>query len=188
MLLHADCEWTVVSLCRGSDPDRAPRFARAMGMFGATFAMGDLDDGPTQEPLPPASVAEAVLGLAPARRFTVVLTHSLRGEYTRHRRHEEVGRAVGALWLDGGLAADALWQFAYDDGGGGHMPRAIAGAHLVIDLPAGVAAEKRRIIREVYGFGEDSFEARTTPPTEAFWCFGSAAEYERWHGEEGLPS
>lgn len=46
ILLHPDCKWTVISLCRKSDPDRAPKFFRAVAELNATGVMGDLDDGP----------------------------------------------------------------------------------------------------------------------------------------------
>jgi LmbE family N-acetylglucosaminyl deacetylase len=173
MLMNPAARWTVLCLCRASDADRAPRFAHAM------------DHGPEQEPLPPKLVRDAVTELLPARAFPLVVTHSPRGEYSRHRRHEEVGRAVAFLWRHGALKADALWEFAYDDGGRRHLPRATPGAHRTIHLPAGVAEEKGRIIREVYGFPDGSFEARTTPTTEAFWCFDSPAAYERRRRGEG---
>jgi hypothetical protein len=34
--------------------------------------------------------------------------------------------------------------------------------------------EKRRLITDVYGYGIDSWEARTAPHEEGFWCFDSA--------------
>ena len=37
---------------------------------------------------------------------------------------------------------------------------------------ADIWQKKYSIITEVYGFGADSFEARTTPHQEAFWIFG----------------
>jgi hypothetical protein len=33
--------------------------------------------------------------------------------------------------------------------------------------------DKRRMITETYGFGLDSWEARSTPREEGFWCFDS---------------
>ena len=123
ILTHPECRWCVVGLCRAGDPDRAPRFRRALSALGATGALGDLDDGPDQAPLAGPAVEEAVLSLlGRGASLGVVLTHGPRGEYTRHRRHEEVSRAVTALWMDGRLRADALWMFAYEDGGGACLP------------------------------------------------------------------
>jgi len=168
LLLHPDYAWTVVTLTRGSDPDRAPRFRQATACYRATGIMGDLDDGPGQDPLHPHEVEQALLDLLPARRYDLVLTHGLAGEYTRHRRHEEVARAVLALRESGQLAMGALWLFAYHDGGGRHPPRAVDDPDIRTVLPREVWERKYEIITGVYGFGPDSFEARVTPREEAF--------------------
>ena len=158
----------VACLCRGRDPDRAPRFRRVLDRLGARGAMGDLDDGPDQDPLPEGQVRALILDLLPGRDFDLILTHSAQGEYTRHRRHEETAAAVRALWRDGTLRTGALWSFAYEDGGGTRLPRAEAGASLCFPLPEAVWAEKYRLIREEYNYAESSWEARTTPRSEAF--------------------
>lgn len=171
MLLHPDCQWTVVTLCRKSDPDRAPRFFEALKKFKAKGAMGDLDDGPEQVPLSSREVQDYILELLPSDRFDLIFTHSLRGEYTRHLRHEEVAKAVLALRRNGMLHCRELLTFAYEDGGGTYLPRTIKDADLTIRLPEHMWRRKYDIITEVYGFAPDSFEARTTPREEAFWRF-----------------
>ena len=50
----------------------------------------------------------------------------------------------------------------------------MSSADLIVDLPKDIWQQKYRIITEVYGFGPDSFEARTTPRREAFRRFGPA--------------
>jgi len=186
ILTHRDWRWTVVSLCRASDPDRSPRFFQALDALGASGAMADLDDGPDQTPLDPRDVEETILSLLPEGRVDLVLSHSRLGEYTRHSRHEEVGRAVLALWADGRLDADAVWAFAYEDGRGARLPQAVPHADRVEELAEPVWREKYRIITAVYGFGPESFEARATPRAEAFWCFDSPAAARRWMNEKGL--
>jgi len=171
MLLHPEWSWEVVTLCRASDPDRAPRFARALERLGASGRLGDLDDGPDQAPLDASIVEKTVLSLLSATCYNFIVTHGDRGEYTRHRRHEETARAVMSLWRSGRLRADALWQFAYDDAEGAQLPRAVEHADRCTALEDNVWAAKYAVITEVYGFAPDSFEARTTPHAEAFWCF-----------------
>ena len=77
-LLLSHPEWSifVAVLCRGGDPDRAPRLVRALARLGVQGAIGDLDDGPDQAPQGVATVAEAVLALLPARDYDLILTHS----------------------------------------------------------------------------------------------------------------
>ena len=87
ILMHPECEWTVVTLCRKSDPDRAPKFFRAIEKLNATGAMGDLDDGPEQRPLTSRQVQHEILQNLPSNRYDLIITHGLNGEYTRHLRH-----------------------------------------------------------------------------------------------------
>jgi len=171
MLMYPESRWTVVTVCRRSDPDRAPKFFRALERLNATGAMGDLDDGPEQPLLRARDVQNAILDLLPAGPFDLIITHGLWGEYTRHRRHEETGKAVLALWNGGRLAAGQVWRFAYEDGDGKYLPRARQDADSRTRLSDEIWQKKYDIITGIYGFGLDSFEARTTPHEEAFWCF-----------------
>jgi len=173
MLMHPDCQWTVVTLCRKSDPDRAPKFFEALKEFNAGGKMGDLDDGPEQTPLSSREVQGYIMELLPSERFDLIFTHSTRGEYTRHLRHEEVARAVLALSRNDMLHCRELFTFAYQDGGGKHLPRTIKDADLTIEIPQQIWKRKYDVITSIYGFAQDSFEARTTPKQEAFWRFGS---------------
>ena len=187
VLMHQGWQWTVVSLCRGGDRDRAPRFLRAVQELGGMEKMGNLDDGPEQLPLDETEVQQVLLSLLPSEHFDLILTHSPYGEYTRHRRHEETSQAVVALWEKGLIGADEVWMFAYEDsgkGGGDDLPRAIKTAHLMVHLPEEIWWGKYRTITEIYGFGPESYEARITPREEAFWCFRSPIEFQKWLSTE----
>lgn len=180
MLSQPRWHWYVASLTRRSDPDRAPRFARALTCLGACGEMADLDDGPGQQPLDRELLQQTVLSLLPPIRFSLVLTHGPQGEYTRHRRHEETSAAVAELWRRGAIDAGSLWFFAYDDGGGRHLPRAHPSADLRHALPETLRRKKLGIITKVYGFAPDSWEARAAPPEEGYWCFDSPRALEVW--------
>lgn len=174
ILSHSDWRWWIVTLCRASDPDRAPKFRRVLEFLDADGEMADLDDGPDQKPLDDDLLCQSVQRLLHGRQFDLLITHGPRGEYTRHRRHEECCRAIAALWENGRIQARELWLFAYEDGGGAHLPQVMDGADLLFTLDDGVWREKRRLITELYGFAEDSWEARCTPREEGFWIFRSA--------------
>jgi len=170
MLMHPEVSWTVVTICRKSDPDRAPRFFKALRKLNATGCMADLDDGPEQTPLDNAEIQETVMLLLPPEKYDLIITHGKSGEYTRHLRHEETARAVLALCGSNRLRTERLWTFAYEDDNRRYLPRAIEQADLLIKLTDEIWQEKYNIITNIYGFNEYSFEARTTPGIEAFWC------------------
>jgi LmbE family N-acetylglucosaminyl deacetylase len=174
MLMHPDAKWTVATICRKSDADRAPKFFKALEEFGASGYMGDLDDGPEQNALDSGEVQRTIMELLPSDRFDIVITHSSAGEYTRHLRHEETAKAVMRLWKSERLSAGQVWSFAYEDGGGKYLPRADSEADLQIDLPGYIWQKKYDIITKIYGFSRDNFEAKTTPRREAFWRFGAS--------------
>jgi len=187
--LLAERHWSLFigCACRGNDADRAPKFQRILKQFDARGAMADLDDGPDQLPLSDESVERALLEYLPSRHFDRILTHSPRGEYTRHRRHEEVARAVLRLWLRGTLAAAELWLFAYDDEGGSRLPRVIANADIVRQLPHDLWQRKHRLITEDYGFDPSSWEARVTPPSEGFFRVTTAEHARAWLAQPHTP-
>jgi LmbE family N-acetylglucosaminyl deacetylase len=169
ILMHPETAWTVVALCRQSDRDRAPKFFKALDVLGASGRIGDLDDGPRQVPLEQADVRHAVLSLVGDNDSDLILTHSVDGEYTRHRRHEEAGRAVLALWDAGRLHSHELWAFAYGDEDGQTAVNALPGADIFTRLPANIWERKRNVVSQVYGFAPGSFEMRAALPEEAFW-------------------
>jgi LmbE family N-acetylglucosaminyl deacetylase len=170
----------VVSACRASDSDRAPKFFKVLEQLGAQGSMADLDDGPEQTPLPDEAIEQALLGALASQAFDRILTHSPLGEYTRHVRHEEVARAVLRLWQSGRLSAPELWLFAYEDDAGRRLPSAIESADVVHELPAEIWARKRLLITDSYGFPAESWEARVTPRREAFFRLESRAEVAPW--------
>jgi LmbE family N-acetylglucosaminyl deacetylase len=169
MLANRQIDWTILTLCRKSDPDRAPKFFRAAAEYNATGIMADLDDGPEQSPLAGAEIQRTILDNLLKRNFDLILTHSPKGEYTRHLRHEETSEAVLSLWKTDLLKAENLLMFAYEDGGGKYSPKPVKNADVAMTLAKNVLKTKREIIINIYGFSPDSFEAKAVSNTEAFW-------------------
>ena len=177
---HADWNWYVVSLCRGSDKDRAPKFFKALKIFGAEGNMGNVDDGPEQLPLDENEIKDTILSLLNRKIYDLIITHDPAGEYTRHLRHEETSRAVIHLWNDRLLNANELWTFAYDDDGGAIPPRAKKSADIYFRLPESLWKKKYDIITGNYGFPEDGFEAKATTRDEAFCQFTKTTDAINW--------
>ncbi len=180
ILSQPSWRWFILSLCRASDLDRAPKFFQALKILGAEGKMSDLDDGLEQIPLTKSEIENAILQSLPDMHFDLIISHSPAGEYTRHRRHEEIGEAVIALWHRGGIQADELWMFAYEDGGKRYRPQPIKTAPIYESLPEDIWEKKYDIITSTYGFPRHGFEAETTPRAEAFWRFTTSIDAYHW--------
>nr|WP_321520278.1 PIG-L family deacetylase [uncultured Macellibacteroides sp.] len=174
MLEHPLNNWFVVCICRASDPERASRFKNALVMLNAQGAMGDLDDGPDQHPLDEKVLENEILRLLSETHYDLIITHDSAGEYTKHLRHEEVNKAVVTLWHERKITASELWTFAYEDGNKAYFPKAKKNAAIFELLSEKIWLRKYKLITDTYGFDKDSWEAETTPLSEAFWQFKDA--------------
>ncbi len=180
ILSHPTWNCFIVSVCRGNDTDRAPKFYNALKVLESEGIMGDLDDGPNQNPLDEEEVERTILDLLPKKHYDLIFSHNPKGEYTRHMRHEEVSRAVINLWNNGKISADELRTFAYEDGNKKYHPRADKNAAINRKLTKRIWMRKYSILTETYGFKKDSWEARTTPKEEAFWQFTNSFIAKKW--------
>jgi LmbE family N-acetylglucosaminyl deacetylase len=186
ILSHPLWRFYIISLCRASDTNRAPKFRRALEVFKAEGRMGDLDDGPEQYPLDEKEVEQTIIGMLPDKHFDLIISHNPNGEYTRHLRHEEVGRAVIRLWASVKITGSLLWTFAYEDGGKKYNPKPIESANIYRVLTKHIWLRKYSIITETYGFEKKSFEALTTPRAEAFWQFTNPVDAQNWLKNGGV--
>jgi len=180
ILSHPDWKWFIVCLCRGNDEDRSSRFYNVLKILKSEGIIGDLDDGPEQKPLKENEVKQAILKLLPAKHFDLIISHNPNGEYTRHLRHEEVGKAVIKLWNAGEISTSELWAFAYTDHNKKHYPEADENSSRSRLLTKRIWLRKYRIITETYGFEKGGFEAETTPKTESFWQFTDPSVAKKW--------
>jgi LmbE family N-acetylglucosaminyl deacetylase len=188
ILSHPSWNCFIVCLCRGSDADRAARYYNALKILKAEGIMGDLDDGPEQKPLEENEVEQTILKLLPAIYFDLIITHNPNGEYTRHIRHEETGKAVINLWNAGKILTSILWAFAYTDDNKKHFPKAEENADICRTLMKRIWHRKYSIITETYGFEKNGFEAQTTPREESFWQFNDRVAAKKWlHQFENKP-
>lgn len=186
ILSHPFWNVYIISLCRASDTDRAPKFKEVLKVLKAEGRMGDLDDGPDQDPLDEKEVEETIIGLFPPQHFDLIISHNPNGEYTRHLRHEEVSKAVIKLWSAGKITGNILWTFAYEDGGRKYSPKPIQSANIYHVLTKHIWLRKYRTITETYGFEKNSFEAVATPRAEAFWQFANPADAQKWLNNGGV--
>jgi LmbE family N-acetylglucosaminyl deacetylase len=168
MLQRPQWDWTVVCLSRASDPDRRGKFDRVCEHLGATGVIFDLDDSPELAPIRSREdIGRPVLDAIGRQIWHVVLTHGSDGEYG-HPRHVDVHREVMALAKEGLLECSHLWCFAYRAENPAGSCRPACDAEALLDLTAEVLAEKRRIVRDMYGYPEDGFEVQACISPEAF--------------------
>jgi len=176
ILSHPSWKCFIICLCRKDDLERATKFYKALQVLKSEGIMGDLDDGPDQKPLDGHEIEDVVMDLLPQRNFDLIISHNPSGEYTRHIRHEEVGKAIIKLWQTGKICANELWTFAYEDGHKKYNPLPDGNASIYHRLTKHIWLRKYRIMTETYGFESNSWEAETTPLAEAFWQVGNDCE------------
>jgi LmbE family N-acetylglucosaminyl deacetylase len=186
ILGHPSWKFLIISLCRASDTNRAPRFLEALNILRAEGKMGDMDDNPEQKPLDENEVQHTILQLLPQKYFDLIITHNPNGEYTKHIRHEEVSKAVIKLWHTGKISTHELWTFAYEDGGKEYYPKPIETASISRILSKRIWLRKYSIITETYKFEKGSFEAETAPRAEAFWQFSNSYDALKWLKNPGI--
>lgn len=169
ILRHCNWDWHILSLTRADDPDRAARFRQAARRLRAEAAICNLDDSsPMLAPLSPDldEIKERVSSHTPDD-IDLVFTHGRDGEYTSHRRHEQVSRAVREMVGCGELSGRLL-LFGYDDCGGKHAPRPSRNADIRLALSPEEFTLKQDIVRSIYGFPPGSFEYEASGNIEAF--------------------
>ena len=191
ILMYPDAKWTIVSLCRGSDSDRAPKFKKVCSHLGARGVIHDMEDEGVMNIRDSVPVMRRVLLSMLSSKFyneiatpsdvhrgarndgrggfTHVFTHGYNGEYG-HPRHKGVYRAVKKMVDIGELKADRLFYFAYEFPERAFVPRAKKSADIYINLSKDIHNEKKRIVNELYGFTKQSFEFESCGRVEAFSC------------------
>ncbi len=168
ILRHPDWEWTVLSLCRGDDPDRSPKFKAVCPQLRATGIISDLNDSePLLEINPGREIGPRIVGAIGETAWDLCLTHGRNGEYG-HRRHKEVHGEVVRLIEEGMLQCEELWTFAYECDTVTKPCRPASWADIFVELAEKELAEKRRIVQEEYGYGKDSFEVMACISPEVF--------------------
>jgi hypothetical protein len=171
ILQHLDRQWTVLSLCRQDDSDRRPKFEKVCNLLGIVGHIFDLNDSNPLRPIDFEDIAKIIRKTISVRAWDMCFTHGTNGEYG-HMRHKQVGSTVSRLAKSGDLICKNLWRFAYDCNADNGACSPLPTADKLIHLSTGQLSEKRRIVREIYGYSEDSFEVRACISPEAFQSVG----------------
>ena len=161
-------DWTVLSLSRADDEDRCPKFRRVCDLLGVKGHISDLEDGnPLQSINCDKEIGGRVAEHLAMTPWDLCITHGCNREYG-HQRHKETHAEILNLIRDGILEGGELWTFAYNCDTQTKTCRVATQADIIVELSEDVLEEKRRIIRDVYGYSEDSFEFSACISPEGF--------------------
>lgn len=168
MLKYRNVRWTILSLCRSEDPDRAPKFKRVARLYRARAIISDLEDEGIlniAESVP--EIEKRVKDALKTRCFDYLFTHGYTGEYG-HPRHKGVHRAIVRLMRTQRLAAKNFFTFAYRPNSSEQFAVPDRYAEYRVTLTKELLETKRNAIHALYGFPTRSFEYRSANSTETF--------------------
>lgn len=160
-------DWTIFSLCRKNDIDRAPKFKKVCRHCKAKSIISDLEDEGVmsiKKSLP--EIEERIIKNIKKNRFNYIFTHGANGEYG-HKRHVGVHRAVKKLVKEKTIECDRLFFFAYELDSKERIINSSIFSFINI-LPKKLLKEKKEIIKNLYGFGQKSFENKSCLAQETF--------------------
>jgi len=168
LLQKARWDWTVVSLCRGDDRDRTPKFAQVCERLGVRGIISDLnDEDPPSQIDPIRDIGDRIRRHAADRHWDLCVTHGADGEYG-HQRHREIHHEVVRLAAAGALRCRDLWTFAYRCDKAAGRCQARETADILLPLTDAQLNSKKRIVQELYGYGPDCFEVEACVSPEGF--------------------
>ena len=168
VLQNPQWDWTVLSLSRADDEDRCPKFYRVCDFLGMKGYISDLDDSSPPKPINRhREIGSRIMEYLTLTPWDLCITHGSNGEYG-HPRHKEVHAEVLDLTHDGILECHEFWTFAYDCNAESRICQVDPQADVIVELTEMHLCEKRRIVQEMYGYGEDSFEVSACISPETF--------------------
>ncbi|MCE5327954.1 MAG: PIG-L family deacetylase [Planctomycetaceae bacterium] len=179
ILGNLNWDWSVVCLCRSGDADRAPKFRAVCDQLGLAGAIHDVDDGnPLAHINPRRDIGDVIAGDLGAVHWDLCLTHGANGEYG-HPRHKQVHRQVLRLVREGVLRCGEFRTFSYRGDAASGRCAIARGANITIDLSADDFARKKNLVRDTYGYADDSFEVRSCLAVEGFRVWPHVGEVDR---------
>lgn len=168
ILKFKNVDWTIMSLCRADDPDRAPKFRRVSDFYGTRAIISDLEDeGIMDVEASVPEIEERIVREIHSEGFTYLFTHGYNGEYG-HPRHQGVHRAAVKLFREGKLSAEQFFVFSYECPEGETIPVPAKDAAYQSEFSEKIYAQKKDLIEKFYGFSKESFEYRSCAPRENF--------------------
>jgi LmbE family N-acetylglucosaminyl deacetylase len=166
ILKNSKTHWTIFSLCRASDPDRAPKFLRVCKFFQAKGIIADLEDeGKLGIKTAVPEIKKILLRYLPTTKFNYIFTHGRNGEYG-HPRHKSVHLAVKELITEKKIAAEQIFYFNYEPIGE-HRLAPKPDSDFIVKLTAAEFKRKQKVMTKIYGFDPCGIDANYCTKIEA---------------------
>jgi len=176
ILQNQNWNWTICSLCRADDTDRAPKFRKVCDFYNAKSIITDLDDE-SDDPLSTERIKKIILGNLKEKDFDFVFTHGSNGEYG-HIRHVGVHESVVELVRERKIRCEELWLFDYIPGEEEALhdketkiPIPNTKADWLVNLAKAEHQSKTEVVTDLYGFIPPIFETMACAKEEAFKLF-----------------
>jgi LmbE family N-acetylglucosaminyl deacetylase len=166
ILKNSRWDWTIFSLCRASDPDRAPKFKKACEKYNAKSIISNLNDK-TEIPLSKKEITDAIIKNLTEKKYDFIFTHGKNGEYG-HIRHKEIHKTVKGLLNKNLLSCKKAFFFSYKKNAKSKIPLPNKKSDKIAELSQSELNKKKEIITSLYGFPENSFEHLSCSGLEAF--------------------
>lgn len=170
ILKNKKLNWTIFSLCRLSDPDRAPKYFKVCKFYGAQAIMTDLedDDQLSIERSVPV-IKKLITAKIKNKKYDYIFTHGVNGEYG-HKRHKGVNQAVTQLFRKGELKGGLVLCFNYVKASRKQFSPLKAGSKsdLVFKLTRRQFQAKKKIMTVIYGFDPRGIDANLCTNPEVF--------------------
>jgi len=168
---HSDINWTILSLCRASDIDRAPKFKKVCDFYKANSIIADLDDDNEVDfDILVASAKSIVKEKLEDNNFDYIFTHGANGEYG-HDRHIVVHKALNDLIKDKTLKPEKVFYFDYRKKYNNGSVMMVPGTNesILFELSLELYEKKRReVVSGIYGFDYDGIDAAYCTNPESF--------------------
>ena len=170
ILKHPGLQWTIFSLCRANDQDRAPKFFRVCKFYSAQAIIEDLEDeGKLSVKQAVPIIKKLIEKNIGQREFDYIFTHGANGEYG-HPRHIGVHRAVKELIKKKILRANKTFYFNYKK----ISPKAFSplialrDSDLLVKLTKKEFIKKRNVVAKMYGYDPQGIDVGYCTNPEAF--------------------
>jgi len=165
-----EAKWTIFSLCRATDKDRAPKFKKVCKFYNAKSIISDLDDEGNlsiKDSVP--IIKKLIIKNLGDNKFDYIFTHGKNGEYG-HPGHISVYLAVSDLVKNKILKIKKTFYFNYKKINKGEKIyiKVKENSNFIKNLNKKEFAKKKNIMTEIYGFDSEGIDANYSTNPEAF--------------------